>query len=113
MVLLDARHIGQGASGRNSGYAVGLSHFSGGFDPSQSEEYRRVNRINRAGLDILRGQVNDHAIECQWRESGIYHTARDKHAEAEGESFLRYLDALKEPHRALDADELRPLFLHP
>ncbi|MBT7438592.1 MAG: FAD-binding oxidoreductase, partial [Thiotrichales bacterium] len=31
IVLLDAREVGQSASGRNSGYVVAHSHFSGGY----------------------------------------------------------------------------------
>ena len=52
ILLLEARLVGQGASGRNSGFAIATSQFPGGFEPQQIETYRRVNRINRAGQDI-------------------------------------------------------------
>jgi len=71
ILLLDARCVGQGASGRNSGFVVATSQFNGGFDTSQLDNYRRVNRINRAGLDLLDAQVGANEIECQWRREGF------------------------------------------
>ena len=65
IILLDARLVGQGASGRNSGFAVGVSHFPGAFKPEQKENVARVNRINQAGLDILDQQIKSLAINCQ------------------------------------------------
>ena len=53
ILLLDARQVGQGASGRNSGFAVATSQFPGRVVPDQLENYRRVNRINQAGVDLL------------------------------------------------------------
>ena len=42
IVLLEAREVGQSASGRNSGYAVAHSHFSGGYQKDQLSQYERV-----------------------------------------------------------------------
>lgn len=106
IAVLDARLVGQGASGRNSGYAIAVSHFSGGFNPKQVDDYRRVNRINRAGLDLLREQIAANGIDCQWHEDGIHHTAVDKAAMAEYAHLTRYLDALEIPHTILDGEEL-------
>jgi len=106
ILLLEARLVGQGASGRNSGFAVAVSQFPGGVKPGGLENCRRVNRINRAGLDLLRAQVADHAIDCQWREDGFYHTAADRKAMREHTHFLRYLEALEVAHLPLDAEAL-------
>jgi glycine/D-amino acid oxidase-like deaminating enzyme len=109
ILLLDARCVGQGASGRNSGFAVATSQFNGGFDPGQIDNYRRVNRINLAGLDLLDAQVNEHDIDCQWRREGFIHTAVDRVALREYDYFRQYLEALEVEHRLLDAGELREL----
>jgi glycine/D-amino acid oxidase-like deaminating enzyme len=106
IVLLDARLVGQGASGRNSGFAVAVSHFPGAYDAAQRGEYRRVNRINQAGLDILRSQIAGQNIECQWRESGIYHTAADQFARRECGNFLQYLETMEIAHTPLDRQGL-------
>jgi glycine/D-amino acid oxidase-like deaminating enzyme len=107
--LLDARCIGQGASGRNSGFVVATSQFSGGVIPSQVENYRRVNRINKTGLDLLNAQVLENAIDCQWRREGFYHTAADYAAIKEYEHFLHYLDILEVDHKLIDKAALHNL----
>ena len=109
ILLLDARCVGQGASGRNSGFVVATSQFNGGFDTSQLDNYRRVNRINHAGLDLLDAQVSEHGIDCQWRREGFIHTAVDTMALREYDFFRRYLDSLEVEHELLDADDLRSL----
>ena len=109
ILLLDARCVGQGASGRNSGFAVATSQFNGGFDTAQLENYRRVNRINLAGLEILDAQIAELGIECQWRREGFIHTAVDADAMREHEYFRRYLETLEIEHELLDGDDLRGL----
>ena len=106
IMLLDARLVGQGASGRNSGFAVAVSHFDGGLGADEMANYRRVNRINQAGLDLLRGRVEASAIDCQWREDGFHHTAADRPAIGECGKFLRYLEAMEIAHTPLDGEAL-------
>ena len=106
IMLLEARLVGQGASGRNSGFAVAVSHFDGGLQADEMANYRRVNRINQAGLDLLRVQVATSAFDCQWREDGFHHTAADRLAIRECGYFLRYLEALEIAHTPLDAEAL-------
>jgi glycine/D-amino acid oxidase-like deaminating enzyme len=111
IILLDARLVGQGSSGRNYGFAVSVSHFPGRFDTSQLALYRRINRINQAGLGLLRGQVDEHAIDCDWyegeHEGGFHHTAADKPSLRACEQFLHYLEALEIAHTPLDGEALR------
>jgi len=107
ILLLEARVVGQGASGRNSGFAVAVSHFTGGFKKNQIEEYRRVNRINQNGLDLLQAQVDAHDIACQWRASGFHHAAADKRSLRECTGFMRYLEALEITHTPLDGAALK------
>ncbi len=111
IMLLEARLVGQGASGRKSGCAVAVSHFGGslvgaGLKADRMASYRRVNRINQAGLNLLRSQVTEAAIDCQWQEDGFHHTAADRLAIREYSHFLRYLEALEIAHTPLDAEAL-------
>jgi glycine/D-amino acid oxidase-like deaminating enzyme len=106
ILLLDARQVGQGASGRNSGFAVAVSHFPGGFVMSERGNYARVNRINQAGLDLLRGWVQEHDISCQWVEGGIHHGAADHWSLAECSHFRRYLDEMHIANTHLEADAM-------
>jgi glycine/D-amino acid oxidase-like deaminating enzyme len=106
VLLLEARLAGQGASGRNSGFAVAVSQFPGGYEAGQADNHRRINRLNQAGLALLRAQVSDHAIDCQWQESGFHHTAADRHSARECQNFLHYLEATEIPHTPLDHEGL-------
>ena len=106
IVLVDAREIGQGASGRNSGYAVQYSQFAGAFDKDLVNEYQRVNRINQAGLSLLRSTVVDNDIKCSWHEDGFHHAAVDDMAILECEHYQDYLQGLEIPHTPLDQDAL-------
>ena len=109
ILLLDARNVGQGASGRNSGFVVSTSQFNGGFEPAQIENYRRINRINQFGLEILSTEVANNQIDCQWRREGFYHTAADQSAMTEYDYFQRYLEALEVDHQLLDDTTLHSL----
>ena len=106
VLLLEARLLGQGATGRSSGFAVAVSHFSGGFETDRTESYRRVNRINQAGLDLLRVQAAKFAVDCHWKEDGFFHAAADQAAIRECSHFLHYLEAMEIAHTPLDAEAL-------
>ena len=106
ILLLEAREIGQGASGRNSGFVVATSQFPGEPDVDRLAHYRRINRINRAGLDLLAQQVAAHAIDCQWQREGFIHTAADRAALREHAHYRDYLRRLDVEHRVLDGEEL-------
>jgi glycine/D-amino acid oxidase-like deaminating enzyme len=106
ILQLEARLVGQGASGRNSGFAVAVSHFTGGFKADQTESYRRINRINQAGLDLLRATVSEHAIDCQWYDGGFHHAAADRLSVQECSNFLHYLEAMEISHTPLDQQAL-------
>lgn len=106
ILLVDARQIGQSASGRNSGFAVNYSQFPGAFDPHKKGEYQRINRINQAGLSFLRADVRNNAIECSWFEDGFHHAAADEKALLECDHYQGYLEGLDIPYTELDREDL-------
>ncbi len=106
IIMCDARALAQNASGRNSGFGVAISDFSGKFCRDQTGSYQRINRINQAGLSQLRQLVQSHQINCQWRQTGTYRAAADCRAIAGLEDHLRYLDALNVAYERLGTDDL-------
>ncbi len=106
ILVLDARKVGQGASGRNAGFAIAASHFPGGYDPKEMPLYQRVRRINQTGVNLLRTQVTGFNIKCDWDENGFHHVAADAKALAEHDHYRACLDALQIPHTNLEANEL-------
>ena len=106
IVLLDAREIGQNSSGRNSGFAVAHSHFSGVYDQAKLSDYQRVDRINHAGLNSLRALIKEHNIDCDWQEKGFYHTAADVDSSKECDNFIDSLQKREIAHISLSQDQL-------
>ncbi|MBL4601076.1 MAG: FAD-binding oxidoreductase [Rhizobiaceae bacterium] len=113
IMLLEARKVAQGASGRNSGFAVSISHFTSGYTKGQSgsdvENYGRINRLNQAGLEMLRQQVKELKINCQWREGGYFHVAADEISRQEYDHFCKYLQTMEIDHTEHDCDSLNDL----
>ena len=73
VVLLEAREIGFGASGRNGGQAIhGLAcdqeliEFQLGRDDA-----RRVWDMSIEALDLLKQRIAEHAIACEWRDGWL------------------------------------------
>ena len=110
IMLLDARMVGEGASGRNSGFTVGVSHFIGPYNPQQKTYYARINRINQIGVALLAQQVKTHSLDCQWNDSGFHHGAADAQSMSEYGNFIGYLDAMEVAHTSLDAAAMEQRF---
>ena len=73
VVVLEAREIGWGASGRNGGQAIhGLAC---GQDVIEAQlglaESRRVWDMSIEALDMLRERIARYAIDCDWRDGYI------------------------------------------
>lgn len=92
IIVLDSCAIGEGASARNSGFAMANSSSSEVFDPNKLTEFNRINKINRAGIDLLRKIVEENKIDCQWREIGKLNCGVE---EATGKAADHYIDWLK------------------
>ena len=105
IVVFDAQQLGEGASGRNSGFAIDLPHNVG----SSLEELTKGKaylRLARAGIASLRECVQRYGIDCDWSEQGKYHTASSDRGVRE--VLLPTIDELKrlnEPYEMLDAEE--------
>jgi len=105
IVVFDAQQLGENASGRNSGFAIDLPHNTG----SSLEELAKGNaymRVSRAGIASLRECVQRYGIECDWSESGKYHTASsDRGAEEVLRPTMAELERLGETYEWLDRAE--------
>jgi len=80
VVVLEAREIGWGASGRNGGQAIhGLAC---GQDVIEAQlglaDSRKVWDMSIEALDILRERIGKHGIDCDWRDGflGVATNAR-------------------------------------
>jgi gamma-glutamylputrescine oxidase len=98
VVLLEARHVGWGASGRNGGQAGGM--------PRQDQEElekkygsdvaRKHWDINQAALAEMKLRIEKHAIDCDWKD-GIATLCRRK---GEEEWYQQYTGKLQQQYHA-------------
>ncbi len=70
VVLLEAREVGFGASGRNGGQAIhGLACDQETIEAQLGlDEARRVWAMSIEALDLLRQRIAEHGIDCDWRD---------------------------------------------
>jgi glycine/D-amino acid oxidase-like deaminating enzyme len=106
VVVLDAQRVGLGAAGRNSGFILASPHYHA---TAEAEENRRMARLNRAGLELLREQVVEHDIQCDWREPGHVQVAVGERGRAALEDYCRTLDEVGDPYERVDAQAIAKL----
>ena len=107
VVIIDAAAVADGASGRNSGFAIDLPHTSGGA-ADENEGALGHMRLARAGIAHLKQQIEAHGIDCDWREKGKYHAAVTDRGTAQYlEPFAEALARLGEPFEWTEAPALR------
>jgi len=92
IILLDAEQAGKGASSRNSGYIVDITLNDGGATLADEQIQLAKNKLNRAGMDLLRTRVEEFDIQCDWDESGKFHCAADKRNIPKLKNFEGFLD---------------------
>jgi gamma-glutamylputrescine oxidase len=70
VVLLEAREVGFGASGRNGGQAIhGLACDQAEIEAQLGlDEARRIWALSIEALTLLRQRIQDHGIACDWQD---------------------------------------------
>ena len=106
IIVIDACAVGEGASARNSGFAMANSSATEAFDPNKLEEYNRINRINHAGIDLLRDIVRKNNIKCQWRDIGKLNCGADYTTEKAANNYIDWLKASDTEYEDLSSSDL-------
>lgn len=107
IVLIEAGEVGEGASGRNSGFGIDLPH-NVGSSLEELEGSHRFMRLARMALDQLEDVVTTRSIQCDWTRAGKYHTAVSARGTRDIlEPFRKELEALNEPYQWVEGDALR------
>lgn len=106
VVLVEADAVGEGAQGRNSGFAIDIPH-NVGSSMDEMEQAHRHLRLARTAINSLAELVKTHNIECDWSESGKFHAAvSEKGVETVLKPTMSTLDSLKEPYEWLEGKAL-------
>lgn len=91
IVVLDAMRVGDGASGRNSGFVMDVGHWHGGWDIETS---KAVVALARHGVERLQRLVFRHEIACEWHSGSRYHVAVNRRGERALASFVEGMASL-------------------
>ncbi|MEC9481904.1 MAG: FAD-binding oxidoreductase [Halomonas sp.] len=110
IALVDAKRVGFGAAGRNSGFMIDLPHDLNSHDyTGDVEADRNQIRLNRAAINYIRGIVKRHSIDCDWQEQGKLHGAAEERGQQSLETFAKGLAALGESYSLLDAAQMKAI----
>ncbi|NSY39333.1 FAD-binding oxidoreductase [Leisingera sp. ANG59] len=103
VLLVDARPIGWGASGRNSGFLLDLPHK---FDLETRDKDRltRIMDLNRAAIDQMRARTQELSINCDWSDCGKLQGAVKERGTGMIRSYVEALDWLGASYELLDRD---------
>ncbi|MNQ70416.1 Gamma-glutamylputrescine oxidoreductase [compost metagenome] len=105
ILLVDAQRVGEGASGRNSGFAIDLPHKFSLEHPDPAHKQRLLG-LNRTAISQLQGLIERYGIACQWSHAGKYQGAVGPRGLAYLEHFEHLLRDLGEPYRWVERAEL-------
>jgi glycine/D-amino acid oxidase-like deaminating enzyme len=105
VVVLDAQTVGEGASGRNSGFVMGLKQDTDGNEVTDPERLMRLRRISQAATRFLDEIVTTHQIGCGWCRDGVYMAARGPKGLRRIGILQREFARIGEPCRVLDRQQ--------
>lgn len=103
VLLVDARPVGWGASGRNSGFVIDLPH-KYDLDNPNKERLRKIIDLNRAAIDNLEASVTEYSIDCDWSRRGKLQGAVSNRGTGMMEKFVDVLNLIEEPYKVLNSD---------
>jgi glycine/D-amino acid oxidase-like deaminating enzyme len=103
LVLVEAREIANGASGRNGGQMLNWVH---GFDPRSPEEAKRIYDATREGIESVLGIVEEHRLGVPVRSEGHLDVLTSARAADESEKALQEIAGSGIPLRFFGRKEL-------
>lgn len=118
VVLVEAKRVGYGASGRNGGWCIG--ELAADDDRWRSlvgdDGARRMHRAMVETLDEIQAVITELGIECDWSHSGALHLARnggqEERLRAQVGGDLQWLDGA-EAARRIGATDVRGALFDP
>jgi len=110
IAVLEAGHIAEGASGRNSGFMIDLPHELKSADYAGAGDDRAVIDLNRIGQAFAADAVEEYGIDPNFFDrAGKINGAAGPDAHAQNGSYARHLQSLGEDCRMLDAAQMREI----
>lgn len=112
VIVLDAARVGDGGTGRNSGFMIDLPHelAASSYEGGGEARDRRLTELNRLAIDFAAQAVAEYDIaEGFFRRTGKINGAASEAGMASNRTYAKHLDALGEPYTLLDTAEMRQI----
>ena len=103
IVLLEARLLANGASGRNGGLAL---NWVNGVETTDLALAKRIYDVTRAGIDALETRIREHALDVPWKRDGYVDIVTDERRAEAAEREVARLAGAGIPLRFLRGAEL-------
>lgn len=103
IVVLEAKRVGNGASGRSGGMAL---NWINGVHADTPERARRVYGATKSGLDWIASVIAEHGLDVRFRRIGCLDTFTDQKRAEEAQESTEKLAAWGIPVRYLSGAEL-------
>ena len=108
ILIVDATTVGDGSSGRNSGFLINLPHNTGmSGHGSPIEVARKQIALYNEGLEWLKSLIDRYQIDCGWNPVGKYHAAATPDGISRLKSTLSQYKEWGVKYTELGQDELR------
>lgn len=112
IVLLEAKEVGQGPAGRNSGFMVDLPHIlaTGGYSSKNADHAKREISENRFAIAFAASAAEEYGMPRDvFNPAGKINAAVTARGERLNQEFSRSLRDLGEPFEVLDARSMQDL----
>ena len=111
IVLLEAKRIGEGPAGRNSGFMIDLPHDLASDDYGGAVEADKAQtRANRAGIEFAAAMAEAFELgEEAFARSGKINAAATDKGHRHNLDYAKHLTAMGEANEMLDAAQMREL----
>ncbi len=103
IVLLEARGLANGASGRNGGMVL---NWVNGVETGTPEVARRIYDTTLMGIALIDGLIREHGLDIAWRRDGCLEVFTDEARAAAAAKRAEWLQAAGVPVRFLPREAL-------
>lgn len=109
VLLIEALKIGQGASGRNSGFVIDQPH-KRDLESGDEQLKQKIIRLNRLAVEYLETQIERFNIDCQWSHAGKYQAAIGSRGRKHLDHYEQLLKHSGEEYHRLSKQEMASVF---
>ncbi|MEM7335271.1 MAG: FAD-dependent oxidoreductase [Chloroflexota bacterium] len=104
VVILEAKALANGASGRNGGMMLNWVYGTG---PMSDDMTGRVYRATHSMIDGIDSIIKTHNLDVSYRRDGCFEVFTDEQRALEAKEEVEYLNSIDIPIQFLEADEVK------